>query len=92
MFCQIAGIRYEIEYKYSYLEKKFSEYIIGEVEKSDSIYQVSYTDEDFNKWMEEDLPNKNPGYVEFCCVMQKIATDLPDHGMLLMHGATIEYD
>ena len=92
MLCQIAGIQYEIEYKYSYLEKKFSEYIIDEDKKSDNVYQVSYTDEDFNRWTKEDLPSKDPGYIEFCCVMEKIATDLPNHGMLLMHGATIEYD
>ena len=69
MLCQIAGIQYEIEYKYSYLEKKFSEYLIDEDKKSDSVYQISYTDKDYNKWMEEDLPNKAPGYIEFCCVM-----------------------
>lgn len=92
LLCQIAGIKYEIEYKYPYIEKKFKDYIIEEVEKSDDVYQISYTEEDFNGWMERDLENKQPASIEFSCIMEKIATDLPNHDMLLMHGATIEYN
>ena len=91
MYCQIAGIKYEIEYKYPYLERKFKDYIIEKVEKSDDVYQISYTDEDFDRWMDMDLEIKDPAYIEFSCIMEKIATDLPNHDMLLMHGATIEY-
>lgn len=92
MFCQIAGIKYEIEYKYPYIEKKFKDYLIEKVEKSDDVYQISYTDEDFERWMNEDLNIKEPAYIEFSCIMEKIASDLPNHDMLLMHGATIEYN
>ncbi|MCR5429733.1 MAG: hypothetical protein K6E58_00670 [Eubacterium sp.] len=91
LFCQIGGIKYEIEYKYSYIEKKFKDYIIEKVEKSDDVYQISYTDKDFDRWMNEDLNIKEPAYIEFSCIMEKIASDLPNHDMLLMHGATIEY-
>lgn len=92
MYCQIAGIKYEIEYKYPYLERKFKDYIIEKVEKSDDVYQISYTDEDFDRWMDMDMEIKDPAYIEFSCIMEKIATDLPNHDMLLMHGATVEYD
>lgn len=92
MFCQIAGIKYEIEYKYPYMEKKFKDYIIESVEKSDDVYQISYTDKDFDRWMAEDLDIKTPEYIEHSCIMEKIATDLPNHDMLLMHGATIEFE
>lgn len=92
VFCQIAGIKYEIEYKYPYIEKKFKDYIIEKVEKSDDVYQISYTDKDFERWMDSNLEIKEPAYIEFNCIMEKIATDLPNRDMLLMHGATIEYN
>ena len=92
LLCQIAGIKYEIEYKYPYIENKFKDYIIDSVEKSDTVYQISYTDEDYNRWLEVEMDIKTPEYLEYSCIMEKIATDLPNHDMLLMHGATIEYD
>lgn len=94
LFCQIAGIKYKIEYKYFYLERMLEDYIIPEDEtkKSEDIVQISYTDEDFQKWKDSVVGEKSDGYIEHCCVVEQIASDLPNHGMLMMHGATIEYN
>ena len=94
LYCQIAGKKYKIEYKYPYLEAMFKDYVLEdkEVEKSEDLIQISYTDEDFARWQGLVLEEHSDGYIEDCCIMEKIAAMLPDEGILLMHGAAIEYD
>ena len=93
LYCQVAGINYEIEYEYPYTEKMFKDYIIpqGEVEKSDEIIQISCTDREQKEWLDRVGIEVSDPYVEYGTIMSKIAVMLPKHGMLLMHGATIEY-
>lgn len=94
LYCQIAGKKYKIEYKYPYLEMLFKDYILpeDEVEKSEDFIQISYTDEDFQRWRSESPKDYSDGYVEHGCIMEKIASRMPDDDMLLMHGAAIEYN
>ncbi len=93
LYCQIAGINYEIEYEYPFTEKMFKDYIIpeGEVEKSDEIIQISCTDREQKEWLERVDEEVSDSYAEYGTIMSTIASQLPDRGMLLMHGATIEY-
>ena len=94
MYCQIAGLIYEIEYSYPYVENMYKDYTISkdDIKKSDEIIQISYSDEEFKNRQDKLVGGYSPGYIEHGCIMAKIASDLPNHDMLLMHGATIEYD
>lgn len=93
LYCQVAGIDYEIEYEYPFTEKMFKDYILPEreVEKSDEIIQISCTDREQKEWLERVGMEVSDSYIEYGTIMSKIASMLPERGMLLMHGATIEY-
>ena len=94
LFCEVAGVKYRIEYKYSYTENKFKDYLISpeDIEKSDEIIQISYSDKDFEKWSNQYERERTDGYIEYTCIVDQVALGLPDLGMFLMHGATIEYN
>ncbi len=94
LYCQVAGMNYEIKYEYPFTERMFKDYILpeGEVEKSDEIIQISCTDKDLEEWIERVQLDVDDYYIEYGCIMSKIASRLPDYGMLLMHGATVEYE
>lgn len=93
LYCRIAGIEYQIEYQYSYIERAFEDYIINEDESSgtDNIVKINYSDEDIRRCESLHDEKRSPGYIEYICIMDKIATLLPDQGMFLMHGAVVEY-
>lgn len=89
--CKIAKILYRIEYKYSYIEKMFSDYIVDDDEIGE-IVEISYTEEDIQRCYSMLTEEKSDAYIEYICILDKIAADLPSKNMLLMHGATIEYN
>ena len=94
LYCQIAGLNYEIEYEYPFAKEMFEDYIIPEREakKSDEIIQISCTDKEQNVWVERLGLEVSDYYKEYGCIMSKMAAMFPDYGMLFMHGATIEFN
>ncbi len=70
----------------------FRDYLVDETQLKGDVIYVSYTPKDIEKIEGVLEEERSPGYVEYTCIMDKIASDLPNHGMFLMHGAVIEYN
>lgn len=94
MYCKIAGVTYEIEYQYSYIEKMFRDYVIeyDETNNREDIIKICCTDNDIHGNAELFPQGASVSYMEYLCIMDKIASMLPSQGMILMHGAAIEYE
>ena len=94
LFCEIAGIKYQIEYQYNYIEKMFRDYRIDEdtIQDRNNFMKISYTGEDVKRCSAMYTEKQPEYYIEYTCILDQIASRLPSQNMLLMHGATIEYD
>lgn len=86
--CKIAGLVYEIEYKYDGLKRHFEDYLIDEC-SGEKIYHITYSQKDYDEVGADDCC-ANPSYIEFICIMQNIIMQLPKN-RLVMHGAVVEY-
>ena len=91
-YCKIAGIVYKIEYLYEETKKYFNDYILefpGAEEQENAIV-ISYTQSDIDA-TKELFEASSKEYREYGCIFDKIVSMLPQMGMILMHGAAIEY-
>lgn len=94
LFCEIAGIAYEIEYECDYIKKMFKDYIISdeEIRNKKDINKITYNDSDFQRCSKLYPERMSKHYIEYTCIMDKVGSLLPSQDMLLMHGAAIEYE
>lgn len=93
LFCKVAGVTYEVDYRYTYIEKMFRDYILSDndITNKKDIIKISYTDNDIQRCSKLCPEGSSQAYKEYICIMDKIASMLPSLNMILMHGAAIEY-
>lgn len=91
LLSKIAGHIFEIEYQYPYVGKVFHDYLVEPETVDSDIYTISYTQKELEE-IEKLSPDSKGGYLEFLCIFDKIAMTLMERGIILMHGALIEYE
>ena len=92
LVCNIAGILYRIEYQSDTIPRRFEDYIVSDQELNNSdLVHIKCSESDLDKTRSENTEDYPDSYIEYLTIMTKIVSDLPNHEMLLMHGATIEY-
>ena len=91
ILCRIAGLIYEIECGYDYTLNKFKDYMIEPKEIDGDVIPVTYNERDLEDVLKLS-PEAQKEHQEYLCIFDKIASMLPEHEMILMHGALIEYN
>ena len=91
ILCRIAGLIYEIECGYDYTLNKFKDYMIEPKEIDGDVIPATYNERDLEDVLKLS-PEAQKEHQEYLCIFDKIASMLPEHEMILMHGALIEYN
>ena len=97
MMIEVAGKKYQIANRYSFIEEYCKEYLIPDTGEYDFSFSVEQKDIDFERRRseQEDIAEGIPirqfseEYLETLAVYRKIAEKMPFYDILLFHGSTI---
>ena len=100
MMIEVAGKKYQIANRYSFIEEYCKEYLIPDTGEYDFSFSVEQKDIDFERYRseQEDLKEGivvrhfSDAYLETLAVYRKIAEKMPAYDTILLHGSCIAVD